>query len=173
MDGKSIDFDALLAKADAWLVQNKIASTRLSRVTALWPYMANYDMREILPEFRVGAAKDVVQKTLDMYKEAFKWSTQIDTPPTPEQTVDRNKCYLLLKEQYLKANNCHAFNAEVATVLKKTGEEFHELYTALSGLDELDRAQKAGAAIRWQLYGGSSFGPMQMGWDSKDLLKKA
>lgn len=172
MSYKPVDLDALVATCEARIKQDHLKITPLTRATYFWPLMANYDMRDVPAELRVSEAKRLVGKALELHTASFKWFTLITDIPTPEEVADWNNYETVLKKKYAAAHHIPCCPANVVAGLKHMVQDFNDLYVAGSGLNELDKAQKAGKALRWKMYGNSIYGPIQIGWDWKELIEE-
>jgi hypothetical protein len=165
----------LVATCESVIIQVHLKITPLTKATYFWPLMANYNMRVVPAELRVGEARILVGKALDLHTAAFKWFTLIQDIPTPEEVADWNNYETILKEKYAAAHHLACCPASVVAGLKRIVQDFNDLYVAGSGLNELDKAQKAGKTLRWGMYGGEGnppYGPMQISWDWKELIQE-
>ena len=158
MSYKPVDLDALVATCESVIIQVHLKITPLTKATYFWPLMANYNMRVVPAELRVGEARILVGKALDLHTAAFKWFTLIQDIPTPEEVADWNNYETILKEKYAAAHHLACCPASVVAGLKRIVQDFNDLYVAGSGLNELDKAQKAGKTLRWGMYGLAGIG---------------
>jgi len=164
---KPVDLDIMLQSVDANIKHDGQAITPLTRAIYFWPLVTNFDLRAVPRQYRISESKRLVQKALDLFTEAFKWYTKLDTVPTPAQAANRNSFMLELKKAFERANNMLCSNKTFEELRYLLGD-FNNIYTAIEGLDQLE-----GKTIDWSIYGeagNAGYGPLQVGWDYAKLL---
>ena len=160
----SFDLDAAVGSAEECCRKDSQEVTPISRAFYFYPQVTRFDLREVPRQERIGEAKRLIDKAIELFVEAFKFQTKLAKPPTPAEANNYHAYMLKLKKDYEKANNL--------TCSDKTFEElrnlvsyFNELYAAQDGLNQL-----SGKTVDWSIYGSGAFTPTQVGWDYVKLL---
>jgi len=164
---KPVDLDVMVGSAEAAIKKDGMVVDPLNRAVYTWPLVTNFDLRAVPRQYRISESKRLVQKALDLFTEAFKWYTKLDTVPTPAQAANRNSFMLELKKAFERANNMLCSNKTFEELRYLLGD-FNNIYTAIEGLDQLE-----GKTIDWSIYGeagNAGYGPLQVGWDYAKLL---
>ena len=159
-----VDCDVYLAKAEEAIRKDGLQVNPLNRAYYFWSYAVNFDLRVVPRMFRVDEAKKLMNKCLDLFSEAFKYQTGLSYVPSPVQASSLNTFMLKLKKDYEKANNLTCSDKNFSE-LRNMVNYFHDIYTALEGLEAL-----TGKTVDWSVYGSSAYTPTQIGWDFAMLL---
>jgi len=159
-----VDLDAAVGSAEESCRKDGQEVTPISRAFYFYPQVTRFDLREVPRQERIGEAKRLIDKAIELFVEAFKFQTKLLKPPTPAEANNYHAYMLKLKKDYEKANNL--------TCSDKTFEElrnlvsyFNELYAAQDGLNQL-----SGKTVDWSIYGSGAYTPTQVGWDYVKLL---
>jgi len=161
---KPVDLDALVARAESSIKSDGQMIDPMSRAYYFYPSVAYFDLRQVPRSSRISESKNLVQKSLDLFSDAFKWYTKLDKVPTQAQAANIHGYMLQLKKDYEKANNMTCSN-KTFEELRTIVTYFNDLYTALDGLNQL-----TGKTVDWSIYGTGAFTPTQVGWDYAKLL---
>lgn len=161
---KASDLDAMIQVAEKQIQKDNEQVSPVSRAYYFYPMIAHFDLREVPRQYRIEESKRLVDKGLELFTEAFKFSTKLETVPTMLQSASLNTYMFELKKAVEKANN-QVCSGQTFEHLRSMVTYFHELYEAQYGLKQLD-----GKTIDWSLYGGGSFTPTQVGWDFAKLI---
>jgi DNA-binding cell septation regulator SpoVG len=159
-----VDLDKMVAAANQNCRNDAVSVTPISTAYYFYPFMCNFDLRDVPREKRISEAKRCVDKCVDLFIEAFKYQTKLPKPPTPAEAASYHAYLGKLKKDYEKANNLTCSNKSFED-LRSLISYFNDLYTAQEGL-----AQLAGKTVDWSNYGAGSFTPTQVGWDYVKLL---
>jgi len=159
-----VDIPALVAKAEENIKADGQMITPMTRAYYFWPSIVHFDLRDVPRQLRIDESKRLVDKGIELFTEAFKFHTRLAKPPTPAQAGNIHSYMLTLKKEYEKANNLLCSDKTFED-LRSMVTYFNDLYTASDGLSQL-----AGKTIDWSVYGNTSFGPTQVGWDFARLL---
>ena len=159
-----LDIDAVIGAAEERARKDGVEVTPLSRAYYFYPYMTSFDLREVPRAERLTEAKRLVDKSVALFIEAFKYQTKLPKPPTPAEAANYHAYMLKLKKDYEKANGLTCSDSTFEH-LRSTVSYFNELYSAQDGLSQL-----SGKTVDWSIYGSGSFTPTQVGWDYVKLL---
>ncbi|MDD5312713.1 MAG: hypothetical protein PHO26_06745 [Dehalococcoidia bacterium] len=159
-----VDIPALVAKAEDNIKADGQMITPMTRAYYFWPSIVHFDLRDVPRQLRIDESKRLVDKGIELFTEAFKFHTKLAKPPTAAQASNIHSYMLTLKKEYEKANNLLCSD-KTFEELRSMVTYFNDLYTAADGLSQL-----AGKTIDWSIYGSTSFGPTQVGWDFARLL---
>jgi hypothetical protein len=159
-----LDIDAVIGAAEERARKDGVEVTPLSRAYYFYPFMCNFDLREVPRAERLSEAKRLVDKSVELFIEAFKYQTKLAKPPTPAEAANYHAYMLKLKKDYEKANGLTCSDTTFEH-LRSTVSYFNELYSAQDGLSQL-----SGKTVDWSIYGSGSFTPTQVGWDYVKLL---
>ena len=160
----SLDLDAAVGSAEESCRKDGVEVTPVSRAFYFYPIVSHFDLREAPREKRICEAKRLIDKTVELFGEAFKFQTKLAKPPTAAEANNYHAYMLKLKKDYEKANNLTCSDKTFED-LRNLVSYFNELYNAQDGL-----AQLTGKTVDWSIYGGGAFTPTQVGWDYVKLL---
>jgi len=158
------DIDAAVGAAEESCRKDGQEVTPISRAFYFYPQVTSFDLREVPKAKRIEESKRLVDKTVDLFSEAFKYQTKLPKPPTLVEANNYHAYLLKLKKDYEKANGLTCSD-KTFDELRNLISYFNELYNAQDGL-----AQLAGKTVDWSIYSGKSYGPLQVGWDYVKLL---
>jgi len=158
------DLDAAVGSAEESCRKDGVDVTPISRAFYFYPIVSHFDLREAPREKRICEAKRLIDKTVELFSEAFKYQTKLLKPPTSAEANNYHAYMLKLKKDYEKANNLTCSDKTFED-LRNLVSYFNELYNAQDGL-----AQLTGKTVDWSIYGGGAFTPTQVGWDYVKLL---
>jgi len=158
------DLDAAVGSAEESCRKDGVDVTPISRAFYFYPIVSHFDLREAPREKRICEAKRLIDKTVELFGEAFKFQTKLAKPPTAAEANNYHAYMLKLKKDYEKANNLTCSDKTFED-LRNLVSYFNELYNAQDGL-----AQLTGKTVDWSIYGGGAFTPTQVGWDYVKLL---
>ncbi len=161
---RPVDLDAYVAAAEEGIRKDGQGVTPLTRAYYFWPAITRFDLREVPRQLRLGEARRLVDKGIELFADAFRFYTKLEKVPTPAQAGSIHSYMLELKKAYEKANNL-ACSDRTFEELRNMLTYFNDLYTASDGLAKLE-----GKTIDWSIYGSEFFGPTQVGWDYAKLL---
>ena len=159
-----VDIDAVVGAAEERARKDGVEVTPLSRAYYFYPYMTSFDLREVPRAERISEAKRLLDKSVDLFIEAFKYQTKLPKPPTPAEAANYHAYMLKLKKDYEKANGLTCSDSTFEH-LRSTVSYFNELYSAQDGISQL-----SGKTVDWSIYGNVAFTPTQVGWDYVKLL---
>ena len=159
-----LDIDAAIGAAEERARKDGVEVTPMSRAFYYYPFVARFDLREIPRAERVSEAKRLVDKSVELFGEAFKYQTKLPKPPTPAEASNYHAYMLKLKKDYEKANGLTCSDSTFEH-LRSLITYFNDIYTAQDGLTQL-----SGKTVDWSIYGGGAFTPTQVGWDYVKLL---
>lgn len=155
---KPVDVEAMVNAVEDGIRRDGLTVTDLNRAFYFYPKAANFDLRPVPRANRVEEATRITAKCLDLFKAGWKWYTKIDVP-TPDQCANPHVAMLSIKKAFEVAAGVTCSN-QTFEELKNLIGYFNDLYSAMVGLEQLK-----GKIIDWSVYGGSTFGPFQVGWD--------
>jgi len=159
-----VDIDAAVGAAEESCRKDGQEVTPISRAFYYYPIITNFDLREVPRDRRVSEAKRLVDKSVELFSEAFKYQTKLPKPPTLAEANNYHAYMGKLKKDYEKANNLTCSD-KTFDDLKNLISYFNELYNAQDGLAQLN-----GKTVDWSIYSGRAYSPTQVGWDYVKLL---
>jgi hypothetical protein len=159
-----VDLDKMVDAANQSCRNDAIEVTPISTAFYFYPCITRFDLRDVPGEKRLSEAKRLIDKSVELFAEAFKYQTKLPKPPTPAEAASYHACMGKLKRDYEMANNLLCSDKTFED-LRNLIAYFNDLYTVQEGLDHL-----AGKTVDWSIYGSGSYTPTQVGWDYVKLL---
>ncbi len=159
-----IDIKAMVQAAEKSVQDTGIKVDASNRASFFWPYVANFDLRDIPRQHRISESIAMISKALELFSDSFKFQTKLNTVPTQEESNNLNVYMLKLKHEYEAANNLQCSDQTFDNLRGIVGY-FNEIYAAKFGLEQL-----VGKTVDWSIYGGGAFTPTQVGWDYAKLI---
>jgi len=158
------DIGAAIGAAEEQCRKDGVEVNPISRAFYFYPLVTRFDLREVPRTERVSEAKRLVDKSVDLFCDAFKYQTKLPKPPTPAEAAGYHAYMAKLKKEYEKANGLTCSDTTFEQ-LRNLISYFNDIYAAQDGL-----AQLVGKTVDFSIYGGGAYTPTQVGWDYVKLL---
>jgi hypothetical protein len=158
------DIGAAVGAAEEQCRKDGVEVNPISRAFYFYPQVTRFDLREVTRTERVSEAKRLVDKSVDLFCEAFKYQTKLPKPPTQVEAASYHTYMAKLKKEYEKANGLTCSDTTFEQ-LRNLISYFNEIYAAQDGL-----AQLVGKTVDFSIYGSGAYTPTQVGWDYVKLL---
>ena len=158
------DIGAAVGAAEENCRKDGVEVSPISRAFYFYPMVTRFDLREVPRTERISEAKRLLDKTVELFCEAFKYQTKLPKPPTPAEAANYHAYMFQLKKDYEKANNLTCSD-ETFEQLRNLVSYFTDIYTAQDGLTKL-----VGKTVDFSIYGSGAYTPTQVGWDYVKLL---